>query len=450
MHGCYRTSPSRWLAAGVGRGLGSALAVCLAAGFASALAVCLAAGFAAGAAHAAPCSADGVSRAENLERPRFRAEVSAAVQGDSTCALLHIEVPYSELCFRKEAGGYGASFDLIVHVFEDDRPVAGDVWSLDARITDRSEARRRGARFEKDIVFRLPPGQYAFDVRLSEPSSGHEGRLCLGGRLPARVWGRPMLSDILLGACGADGDLMDLRQAGFLRREFSERQDTVCVYAELYHRGLEYPVVDLSWRLSDSSGETVREGSRSVTGGRELTSLSWPVPVADLWLDAYRVAVEVRAGAFETRAETSVSLLAESPEALSRFLNESIEVLALIAEDSEIDPLRNAPSAERREAWHEFWKKRDPTPESPLNEFKEEFFRRVHFANRNFGILRPGWQTDRGEIYITHGDPDEITRDPHSYYGRTLEVWFYDRLGRRFVFVDRNGYGDFELVQRGW
>ncbi len=399
---------------------------------------------------AAPCRHDAPARAENLQRPRFRAEVSAAVQDDSTCALLHVTVPYTELCFRKGESGYRAEFEIIVHAFQEDRQVAGDLWPVSLQIPDRGEIHRRGARFEKDIVFRLTPGRYGFSVRVSEPNSGQEGQVCVGGKLPIRVPGRPFLSEVLLGECGHTAGLTSLRQDGLLHREFAEPRDTLCVYAELYHQGLEYPEIELRWRLTDSGGRMVREGEAGVRGERDLSSLCWPIPVADLWLDAYLLDVNARVSEYTLEAQTSVSLLAESPEALARFLRESIDVLNLIAHDDEIDPLRAAPPEERWALWREFWKKRDPTPESEVNEFKEEFIQRVNFANRSFGVMRPGWQTDRGEIYITYGAPDEITRDRHSYYGRTLEVWFYDRLGRRFVFVDRNGYGDFELVPQGW
>jgi len=74
-----------------------------------------------------------------------------------------------------------------------------------------------------------------------------------------------------------------------------------------------------------------------------------------------------------------------------------------------------------------FWKQRDPTPGTPENEFKEEHYRRINYANYHFGrgVPKPGWQTDRGRIYIILGEP----RDIQSYTGNSeifnAEVWFY-------------------------
>ena len=59
-----------------------------------------------------------------------------------------------------------------------------------------------------------------------------------------------------------------------------------------------------------------------------------------------------------------------------------------------------------------FWKRRDPTPETPENEYQLEHYRRLAYTNKFFGAGRPGWKTDRGQFYIILGPPDEIDSDP--------------------------------------
>ena len=59
-----------------------------------------------------------------------------------------------------------------------------------------------------------------------------------------------------------------------------------------------------------------------------------------------------------------------------------------------------------------FWLRRDPTPDTPENEFKEEHYRRIAYANEHYGAGIPGWKTDRGHIYITLGPPDQIDDHP--------------------------------------
>lgn len=78
---------------------------------------------------------------------------------------------------------------------------------------------------------------------------------------------------------------------------------------------------------------------------------------------------------------------------------------------------------EEREAFIEnFWLKRDPTPGTPENEFEEEYYRRIAYANENFRSDIPGWKTDRGMIYIKYGAPDERDEHPNGgTYQRPIE-----------------------------
>ena len=144
------------------------------------------------------------------------------------------------------------------------------------------------------------------------------------------------------------------------------------------------------------------------------------------------------------------SLLGESDSSLDAFFAIDMEVLDYIAGDDELDPLREASAAERRQLWRAFWTRRDPTPQTEHNEFKEEFFRRVNFANETFGTVHAGWRTDRGRTYIVHGEPDQITQGIHPLYQQAMEIWRYSGLGTEFVFVDRGGFGEFQLIESGW
>ena len=106
---------------------------------------------------------------------------------------------------------------------------------------------------------------------------------------------------------------------------------------------------------------------------------------------------------------------------------------------------------ERNQFIEQFWLRRDPTPGTPENEFKQEHYRRIAYANDRFrtrsGI--PGWQTDRGHIYIVYGPPDEIESHPSGANARELWMYHYiEGLGTNVIvtFLDRAGTGDYRLV----
>jgi GWxTD domain-containing protein len=93
-----------------------------------------------------------------------------------------------------------------------------------------------------------------------------------------------------------------------------------------------------------------------------------------------------------------------------KWLNEDV---AYIITDEERQAFKRLQTDEEREQFIEqFWLRRDPTPDSIENEFKEEHYRRIAYANENFASGIPGWKTDRGRIYITYGPPDEKETHP--------------------------------------
>ncbi len=104
---------------------------------------------------------------------------------------------------------------------------------------------------------------------------------------------------------------------------------------------------------------------------------------------------------------------------------------------------------ERRKFIEEFWKKRDPDPSTAVNEYKQEFYRRVAVAARYFKEGgRPGWLTDRGRIYVLLGPPNK--RDQHPMYkgtSKNVEVWYYDDYRLKLIFVDEKGTGEYYLQE---
>lgn len=105
------------------------------------------------------------------------------------------------------------------------------------------------------------------------------------------------------------------------------------------------------------------------------------------------------------------------------------------------------PDSERPRFIEEFWKRRDPDPETEENEFKVEYFKRMEKANELFlGEGKPGWLTERGRIYILFGPPSERIPSPASsrFAGRCQELWYYGDFP--VLFVDVNCTGSFTLA----
>jgi GWxTD domain-containing protein len=103
---------------------------------------------------------------------------------------------------------------------------------------------------------------------------------------------------------------------------------------------------------------------------------------------------------------------------------------------------------EAREPFIEdFWKRRDPTPASPENEYKIEYYNRIERANRLFsGGGSPGWLQDRGRVYVTLGPPDNRITYPRgvTFYGLPTEIWWYGLY--TILFIDEYWNDDYRIA----
>src|ERR1044071_1356454 len=160
----------------------------------------------------------------------------------------------------------------------------------------------------------------------------------------------------------------------------------------------------------------------------------------------------------------------EKPRKIKRELKKAyvewINDVDLIITQAERDAWNKLDTDEEREKFIEdFWRSRDPDPDTEENEFKLEFFERIAYANEHFSSGKPGRMTDRGRIYIKFGKPDEIESHPAgglyerpSYEGGgststyPFEKWFYRylpnvRSGIELEFVDPTGSGEYRLAR---
>jgi GWxTD domain-containing protein len=120
------------------------------------------------------------------------------------------------------------------------------------------------------------------------------------------------------------------------------------------------------------------------------------------------------------RKKNSKALKQELSKPYKKWLDEDVTYIITDEERSAFKQLSN--DEERDNFIEAFWQRRDPTPDTEENEFKEEHYQRIAYANEHFAAGVPGWRTDRGRIYIVFGKPDEIESHPSGgTYERPME-----------------------------
>lgn len=153
----------------------------------------------------------------------------------------------------------------------------------------------------------------------------------------------------------------------------------------------------------------------------------------------------------------------ELKEAYKKWRNTDVAYIITKEEKRAFDALTT--DEERENFIENFWRRRDPNPDTEENEYREEYYERIAYANEHYTSGIPGWKTDRGRIYIAWGKPDSVEAHPSggsydrpSYEGGgstttyPFEIWFYRHLdnvgdGIEIEFVDPTGTGEYRIAR---
>ncbi len=165
-------------------------------------------------------------------------------------------------------------------------------------------------------------------------------------------------------------------------------------------------------------------------------------------------------------SEKARNVKKEMNEVYKRWVNNDV---AYIITDEEKRAFKALVTDEERENFiASFWFRRDPNPDTEENEYREEYYERIAYANEHFASGIPGWKTDRGRVYITWGKPDSVESHPMGgQYDRPawegggntstypFEIWFYRHLdnvgeGLEIEFVDPTSTGEYRLARNAW
>ena len=153
----------------------------------------------------------------------------------------------------------------------------------------------------------------------------------------------------------------------------------------------------------------------------------------------------------------------ELKEAYKKWINNDVAYIITKEEKRAFNAL--VTDEERENFIEQFWRRRDPNPDTEENEYREEYYERIAYANEKFASGIPGWKTDRGRVYIAWGKPDSVESHPSggsydrpSYEGGgatttyPFEIWFYRHLegvgdGLEIEFVDPTGTGEYRMAR---
>lgn len=353
-------------------------------------------------------------------------------------------------------------YEVIVRVRNDKgHQVDSYTRSRDVVVSDEARSRSRSDFRTNQVNFLLDPGKYTVEFILRDRNSSVALSRKLELKFKKFTSKLPRLSDVEFlrtasqstddSSVFAKGDLIVVPS---VTREFNSLADNnrLLYYLEIYRGSDSTKSVFVETAVRRRWGSLVYRDSITIDLPTLVTRQLREMSMDSLAPGDYELELKLR-GRRNKKIDQKkmVFSIAWTQEAMLRHdYSTTLDLMSLIAETREIKELRKLKTYEERlEGLHNFWQRHDPTPGSAENEIKNEFFRRVRLANRSFMFMRqPGWRTDRGRVYVKHGEPDEIDDYPFAPNSHPYQEWHYYDGGRyrKFTFVDENEDGDYRLT----
>ncbi|RMD96075.1 MAG: GWxTD domain-containing protein [Calditrichaeota bacterium] len=366
---------------------------------------------------------------------------TAQFRADSTQSRLEIYQGVSRpgLDYQNTPAGFIANFKLTTRVFHSDSLVWQDELTQSDTLGQLG-AIKAGQQFVYLLPLLLKPGKYKIETLLLDRNRHRQVRDARTETIrpfPAKMLS---LSSIQLAsrisrAQGRPGpfDKNRLRILPNPRATYGDGMEKISLYAEVYnlYRGkgkagnyrIDYSIEDLQGKV------LLRLPGKDRPKNHPHAGITSTIDISSLPSGRYRI--RVSAIDEETLAEISTTknftifrridatlLAAKQEKQVYQDLDEKalqhyFDQIAYIANAEEKKVFAQLNTEGKRNFLIQFWKRRDPTPGTPENEFKEDYIQRLLKAKIHFTVGKvEGWQTDRGRILLTYGTPDFIDREP--------------------------------------
>ncbi len=376
--------------------------------------------------------------------------------GDSTTVIVGLSLSNDNFSFDRQSGAFSARYRV---EYEFDKPGMAPIIvgrNDTVRVATFQETQRNDESILAQQQQPLVPGDYHLVVRVRDLTTGNVGTATKDMTVPAFGPGSftgPILVYQVHARTSRDSTLSVVLNP---RGTVAYGGDTLLVYFEgVGFQGRH----DIPLVVRDDRDSVIKVATAHFdgTGGIEgrivrLSPDSAPLGQVDITLGPEHGPVgrgqpTLAAGPGNVVRTTS-ALVSFSDAWIVTNFDDLLSLLRYFGDDRQINAMRHASKADRDSLWKAFYRSTDPNPATPENEALNAYFARLAIANRRFvepGF--PGWRTDRGEVYITLGEPDEIQDQSATVQGFNRVIhWQYVKYQLDLYFQDVSGFGRFQLI----
>jgi len=365
---------------------------------------------------------------------------------DSTLALFSLSLANSAITFQRSGSEFVAAYRVEAIFRADSGLVPMRHVARDEQV--RVRGFQETLRADESVIFQqfvtLPPGPYRVSVMVRDRNGPAFARTERVDTAPD-LWSRPGLTrpiPIYEGVGRTQTAVLPVLLAN-PRATLPYGSDTLRFYVEAYGLGGRNRLVA---RVVDGSDRELWRDTVALRGDAALAAATIAVPPERLPVGQAEIETTPAGGGDTTRTRILVSF---SNQWVITNFDEMVSLLRYFDGQFWVDSLRKAAPEQRSAVWKDFWKATDPVAITPENEALDDYFRRVRLANARFvDEGEPGWLTDRGEVFITLGEPDEVFDMSNSMDRSGLRAirWTYTNLRVVLYFQDQSGFNHFRLT----
>jgi GWxTD domain-containing protein len=389
----------------------------------------------------------------NLVQSRFF--IDHAVFADTVDNRLEIYYKISNdgLNYVKKGDKFVADYEVNVIIIGDkEKQVTGKSVEKTYVLDSYENTRLETGYLINQINIPLAPGNYGLVCKLIDHNSNEVSTI--ETKVSSHSFNRSGdLADIEFIQEKAELDVHSpFTKAGFavvptVERSLDGELQKLSFYTEVYAAGHLGQTLNLRYRIENKyHGESI-DSVVMVKVESPVVSVREFIPIVDLSQEEYDLHLILFSGDNVLAERIARFHLKWTVSSLVKNDFEyAVGQLRYIIKKEEKKELLDAPDSSRLEAFEKFWKNHDPTPTTASNELRDEYYRRIRYANQYYSTVnREGWETDRGMVYIKYGEPDQIERHPFEMGAKPSQIWYYYAQRRTFAFVDSRGDGDYQL-----
>ncbi|MHB1050806.1 MAG: GWxTD domain-containing protein [Bacteroidota bacterium] len=389
--------------------------------------------------------------------PEFYVEALSFSSSDTLVSRvdLYVQMPYAALQFVKKDNQFVGRYEVTTNFLSAENVLHSErLWSEEVIVPQFDLTRSKSAFNLSHRSVNLQPGIYTLRTQVRDLESQKVAtvvrKIVVGNYyLPDLA-----LSDIMLVTrMTLEGDRRNILPN--ISGNIGENNNLFNIFFEIY-TPRERDSIELHYTITDFKGKQLLDKFQTYETAGRKTQVITRLDSTQYQTGAYTISVEARSLIRPDEVLPAIKKKGffvrwgNMPLSITD-LDLAIKQARYIAKDNEFAAFENADTDEKKRAlFDEFWKRRDPNPATSRNEFMEEYYSRVDYANKNFSHYIPGWRTDMGMVFIIFGSPNNVERHPFDIDSKPYEIWSYYDFNRSVVFVDETGFGDYRLLTPIW